>query len=280
MKKCWKLHTIDIGLLALLLLQSGCATHKVAGRWPDHPIVIDGADMEWQGTPQFYDQKRHLAVRVVNDARALFLCIAAGDDAPSARPPGMTGLTLWIDPQGGRKKIFGIQLRAGGPGRPDRGPGPGAAAGPPNEKQEHPLDGEGPPPVPEAGRTVAIKYADATGPLQMSIAEVRRTGIDIGRGTTRGRRRVYEFRIDFVAAPSLADLKPGMVVGIGIQLGTDAQNGRDGAPPQRSMGRGGPGGGMGRRIDGGMGGGPGGPHPDGKDNAFIVWLQVRLADRI
>ena len=267
---------------------SGCSTPQVAGGWKQVEIVTNGMDSEWPANPQFVDDDLNMAAYVLNDHQSLALCIKTAVKQPFL----MDGLTVWIDATGGKEKILGIHVPGGSPRGPGHRPPSAAGAQPPAEKPPQ-TNGKKPPMAPiEPIKHVAVTYGDATGPLTMTMEEIRRTGIDIGVGQAKGRSLVYEFSIAFKAAPSLADLAPGGMVGIGIMSGgadgedrkpqrTDGDAGQ-GGPPGGGGGPG-PGGSMGR--PGGMMGGPqmesghGGPSPGEKKDQRGVWLQVRLADQ-
>ena len=266
---------INVGWLVLLIAAGGCTANKVAGHWRDHGVVADGDDREWRKAPQYYDSDRQLVIRVTNDATIISLCVATGQ-ADLAQRLRRGGLTVWFDPQGGEQHVFGIHLPEKDTERFPRGHGPTGTGLKPRDRQASPPGGK--PPRLEPLKQLAVTYSKATGPLTMTISEVRRTGIDNGIGRTRDGRLVYEFDIAFRAAPSLCELKPGMRVGIGIL--TD-EFGRDG--PKRGV----PGSPLGAA---GFDGGPGGPGPGGgmrafpgvrgferKDKPIEVWLQVRLA---
>ncbi|VTR67749.1 hypothetical protein DESC_610332 [Desulfosarcina cetonica] len=85
-----------------------------------------------------------------------------------------------------------------------------------------------PPPAVRLPESLRITYQDATGPLSMTMDEVRRTGIDIGVARGSDGRLCYEFKIAFRADPSLEGFRPGMCLGLGIQSGSAA----DGHPPR------------------------------------------------
>lgn len=266
---------INVGWMILLIAVGGCTANKVAGHWRDHKVVADGDDREWRDAPQYYDSDRRFIIRVTNDATSISLCVAVGrTDLIERLRRG--GVTVWFDPQGGEQHVFGIHLPDRDTERIIRGHGPAVTGLKPPERQAPP-PGSMPPRL-QPIKQLAVTYSKATGPLTMTISEVRRTGIDIGIGRTGDGRLVYEFNIAFRAAPSLCELKPGMSVGIGVL--TDGF-GRDG--PKRGL----PGSPMGSAgFDGGLGGpGPGGgmrgaPGTRGfgkKDKPIEVWLQVRLA---
>jgi hypothetical protein len=264
---------INVGWLLILFAVGGCTANKVAGHWRDQGVAADGDDREWREAPQYYDSDRQLVIRVTNDATIISLCLATGQ-ADLAQRLLRGGLTVWLDPQGGEKHVFGIHLPDSHTETFTPGRGHGAPKPKPRDKQPPPPRGK--PQHLEPLKQLAVTYSDATGPLTMTISEVRRTGIEIGVGQTGDGRLVYEFNIAFRAAPSLGQLKPGMTVGIGILTGGFGQNG---------PGRGLPGGPMGPAgFDGGLGGpgsgmrGAPGPRAFGKkDKPIEVWLQVRLA---
>ncbi len=266
----------------------GCSRPNVAGEWKPFEIITDGIDREWPGKPLTIDDDLPLAIHVVNDDQSLGLCIEIGGET-MPRQPRMDGLTVWIDPKGGKEKRFGIHVRGTAPRHPSDGIPGGADAALPADIDRR--TGRKPPrPASlEPLEQVAITYSDATGPLTMAMAEVRRTGIDIGVQRNAAGALVYEFDIAFDSAPSLEALKPGATIGVGIvsggagvadrkPSGADGDT-RQGGPPD---GGGGPGGGgrMDRPGGGMMGGGPGGPPAAAKQDRSGVWLAVQLADKI
>ncbi|MGD9221956.1 MAG: hypothetical protein PVH22_01845 [Desulfobacteraceae bacterium] len=266
---------INVAWLILLIAVGGCTAIKVAGHWRGHNVVADGDDREWQDAPLYYDDDRRLIVRVTNDATIISLCVAVGrKDLIERFQRG--GLTVWFDPQGGEQRVFGIHLPDKDTEMFPRGPGPAVSGLKPRDRQAPPPGGK--PPLLEPLKQLAVTYSKATGPLSMTISEVRRTGLDIGIGRTRDGRLVYEFNIALRAAPSLSELKPGMNVGIGILTDGFGQDGPKRGSPRGPMGI----------AD--FGGGPGGPGPGGdmraspgargfgkRDKPFEVWLKVTLA---
>lgn len=280
---------IITAVLVATLLWGGCAGQKeVACYWRGHGVVADGIDKEWPESPQYYDKDRRITVRVINSDEILSLTVATGSRSLQ-RHLQMAGLTVWFDPEGGNEQIFGLHLPAANM-RP-KGPPPGGPPGdgglgtriPHNQTAENftAKPGQRPPVLIGTISEMEITYSDTTGPLRMKMDEVRRTGIDVGRTQTDEGRLVYEFNIHFNAAPSLEQLKPGMVLGIGIlAASTNSQTGGPPGPsdvhraPTLSLG------GM-----GGPGGGPGGPgtitngpgRGGGRPESLEIWLKVRLA---
>lgn len=272
---------LPMGILVLLIVIGGCAPHQVATRWRDETITANGCDAEWQGTPDYYDEDRQVTIRLTNDGEALFLCIAIGDDTLK-RQIGMTGLTVWVDPLGETAQTFAIHLPGRGAGSLHRYPPPEAGTGRPAGDWGDPGDNEERPDSPEPIQSLAITYPDTTGSLDMTIDEIRRTGIDVGAGQAEGGRWVYEFIIAFRAAPCLTGIAPGMRVGVGFQTGEPKKGGHEKTGAVGQRGTGGPPGGMGGHgpgRGGGMGRGSGKSRSIEKDDPFDVWIEARLADR-
>lgn len=111
--------------------------------WKDRDLVIDGNSGDWQGALGFLNEPP-VMLGFLNDDAALYVCLST--NLPAVRD-GMLrrGITVWIDPKGGKRKTLGIRLApAGGPaGRPE--------GGPPQRETER----TGEPPAPREGATPA-----------------------------------------------------------------------------------------------------------------------------
>jgi hypothetical protein len=275
---------LGTGLLMLFLFQASCAVHKIAAHWCDHDTAANGCDNQWQEIPQYYDEDRQIAVWMANHSEALFLCISIRDNALK-RQNGLGRLTIWLDPQGGKTKIFGIHLSSGDLNGPAMGSRSEAGVMRPMDDRGSPMGNQPQPPSQGPLKTLEITYKDTTGPLKMTMDEVRRTGIEIGVKQSKEGRLVYEFDIGFKAAPSLAGLEPGMNLGVGIQINAPEKKGRKRALTNGQRVRGGPGGGLSGPGPGGSMGGRGiglaseGLRPGEENDPFEVWLQVKLANR-
>lgn len=94
--------------------------------WKDRDIVIDGRNDDWQGALGYLGDPV-VALGFLNDASGLYVCIATNVPALSE---GLLrrGMTVWIDPKGGRKKTLGIRLA---PSAPPGSPDDKAQGGPP-----------------------------------------------------------------------------------------------------------------------------------------------------
>ncbi|WP_319405739.1 hypothetical protein [uncultured Desulfosarcina sp.] len=275
---------LGIGLLMLFLFQAGCAVHKLTAHWCNYNIAANGCDNEWQEIPQYYDEGRQIAVRMANHAEALFLCISISDNALK-KQNGLGRLTIWLDPQGGKAKTFGIHLSSGDPKGPTLGSRSETGVMRPTDDRGSSMGNQPKLPSVVPLKKLEITYKDTTGPLKMTMDEVHLTGIEIGVGQSKEGRLIYEFDIGFQAAPCLSGLEPGMDIGVGIQINTPEKESRKRAPTNGQMGRGGPGGGMSGPGPGGSAGGrvfshaSEGLHLGEENDPFEVWLQVQLANR-
>jgi hypothetical protein len=86
--------------------------------WKDRDIIVDGRNDDWQGALGYLGDPV-VALGFLNDASGIYVCIATNVPALSE---GLLqrGMTVWIDPKGGKKKTLGIRLA---PATPPRGPG-------------------------------------------------------------------------------------------------------------------------------------------------------------
>lgn len=258
--------TIAVIGLFLLLQIGGCSTQKVASQWHPHEIVADGSESEWPGTPQFYDERKNVSIRLSNDAESIRICFATGDrDLKMAL--ATEGISVWFDPDGEKNKVVGIYVPGG------RKRFRFAEKGVRNDHSPKP---------PELKLPAAIEmtYSETTGPLKMDLGEVRRTGIGIGAGQPDGSRYVYEFIVPFAVDEVLSEMGPGKVVGVGIMSGNGQSRKGKQKPSMGAMGgRGGGGrGGTGKKP--GMSGNHGGGGKSGFNKpsaSYEAWLKVQLA---
>lgn len=108
---------------AVLLLAAGCGQMSLSSSWRDEPVRVDGAPAEWtQNLFAFKDSG--LAAGCYNDAQYLYICVVA-DNEMRERQFITQGFTLWVDPDGGETKTWGIRCPLGlGRVHPDRPTGP------------------------------------------------------------------------------------------------------------------------------------------------------------
>lgn len=243
---------------------SGCAAHKVTSQWRAHAIVADGSEVEWPPTPQFYDESKQVSIRLSNDDDSVQVCFATRDrDLKVAL--ATEGISVWLDPDGGKNKVVGIYVPGGRSHFrfAEKGANGDRSAKSPELK------------VPA---TIEMTYSETTGPLKMDLEEVRRTGIEIGTGQPDGSRYVYEFIVPFAVDEMLSGMGPGKVIGVGILSGDGQSRERSQKPSMGAMGGPGGGGRGGAGKGPGMGGGGGGGKSgfEKRPGSYEVWLKVQL----
>ncbi len=125
-----------IALALLIALTVPAASSAAGGKdivfktgWKDRDLVIDGNSGDWQGALGFLKEPP-VMLGFLNDDAAIYVCVST--NLPAIRE-GMLrrGITVWIDPTGGKRKTLGIRLApAGGPGgRPEGAPPNGEVEG-------------------------------------------------------------------------------------------------------------------------------------------------------
>jgi hypothetical protein len=253
-----------LGLALSLLLSASCGTLDIESRWREAAVVVDGRLDDWQG--RLYDFKdMDVSFGVQNDDRFLYLCLRVADPRVGGQIL-RSGLVVWFDPAGGKRRVWGIHYPLarewndfqGLPGRPDE-----------EERKERR----------EAARE-ALEEAEIIGPgrdekARFKIGEI--PGLELAAPRAGG-NFVYELAVPFEkseAAPYALEAKAGRRVGIGID--TPARNL---IGPGRGMGGPGMGGfgpaGYGRGYPGRggimVGRGFGGAAP------LKLWLKTSLAE--
>ncbi len=81
--------------------------------------VIDGSLADWPDEKWQVLSKQKVALATCRDGRYFYLAIR-GEDPYLARKIRMGGLTVWLDPEGGRGKVLGVHLPGHMAQRPDR----------------------------------------------------------------------------------------------------------------------------------------------------------------
>ncbi len=291
MKKGLNGISMMVCLFVAVSLLAGCSGAKVASRRRSVEIETNGSDDEWPGTPQYYDKEKHVAIKIMNDDDSIYICFAAYDR--ELKKKLMTsGLTVWIDPEGGKERKYGVRLSMKPRRRPKKfsGENQGRMTKEDRERMKKEfrerMSKEGPPPF-KAPEKLEVVHPFADGPFSMTMEEARHAGVEIGVGQPNG-RLVYEYRIRTEGENFVLSLDTGAHVGIGIEsgildrgkmMGKDGPGGGGGGHGKKGGGMGGPGrGGMSGPPGGGRGG-PGNGRSDSKKmgDPFEVWLKVEWA---
>jgi hypothetical protein len=176
------------------------------------------------------------------------------------------GLTVWFDPEGGRKKTLGISFPLGFQGRRE----------PPAEFGEEPDIEELQRTLPMSLNELEILGPDPKEKRRMRKAEAK--GVDVAMNFSSG-KLVYELKIPLIKSPDrpyAVNVKPGSSFGIGIETNPRRDMGqsprRNTGGMRRPVGGGNPG--MGGR--GGMDQMPVGGRP-GRLRNLKLWLSVSLS---
>jgi hypothetical protein len=269
---------------------AGCMEKQLASSWPPEPIVVDGKANEWRGREVFYDEQEGLKIGVFNDAHFLYLYLSTWHQGIE-RQILMNGLTVWFDPRGGTKQVFGINYPMKRE-MPDRGESPdrgemrdrGGAAGRQGEAR----------PEEESSRMISrllgaaqesFQIVDPSGASFGSMPANDSTGTGIQAAIDISNRTLFlELKVPLAKTDSLpfaVGAVAGKTIGVGFKVGTREMRGArrpGGERPEGSEGRpegvGRPGGGMG----GFPGGGNRGFMANGAAAAVLdMWIKVKLA---
>ncbi len=259
-----------------LILVSGCgSTRPLASHWRDGAIKVDGHADEWEGV-QTVIEKKNMTLGLYNDGEDLYVLVVTGDPGLQGQILGR-GLTVWLDPAGGKDKVVGIRYPEGVGGRQGlrlamagRTGAEGLAGlwarlepsmttalilGPDEEVLERR-------PLSESGDiAVKVTYEDATLTYEMKLP-LRSDRYTLGVETP--------FGLSLTTPKVDEDAMREAVAARGDRSGGRGSAGRGGRRGGVGGGRGGVGGGRG---DGARGGGRGPQFPD----PISVWVPVSLA---
>ena len=251
--------------MIFLLGATGCNSQKMQSAWAPDKIEIDGQMQDWSGNQTTYFEDEDILMGLANDSQNLYLLVRF-NDPQWARMIKMSGLTVWIDPDGGKDKIFGLRY-TGGPSMEDfqQRQGDSARTMPEGENQFPGMD----------RFKDKMKERPEFAVVDSKSEQIVPIPKDGSKGPSAefysdGGFYNYEFSVplELISADFYGlELKPGQKIGIGsIWGGSDRDEIRNemGGGPGGKTG-GGPGGGMGGSppSGGGPGGGMGGGPPGG-----------------
>ena len=267
-----------IALTSSLLSVSGCKTREINTVWTDTPRQIDGNTADWQDVAGLYLPDQDAGLAVSNDESYVYLLFRTTDPM-WAGTIKRTGLTLYLDSEGGQDKDFFIKYTGGpsrevlmtmaGRSREGRGNRDGGTGRPDREPPE-----DQPPQL-----TCYVKDRIIEKPIPLDGSEGPAAAFDTCQGFF-----VYEFRVPLSESTVRSygiGAQAGAKVAVGAEwgdmgerpsMGGGMRGGMDGGP---GGGMGGRGGGIGGR-GGGMGGPPGGQRPE-MPQKREVWFKTVLA---
>jgi len=102
-------------LLVLILpcvVSSGCGKLNFFSTYRDREIIIDGKYTDFGNAMVYYDEKDKVAVNLLNDNDYLYICLISRNRKIETKLME-SGFLVWFDPNGGKKKNFGIRFPIG-----------------------------------------------------------------------------------------------------------------------------------------------------------------------
>lgn len=254
--------------LALSVL-IGCSTLQLESTWKDRDITMDGKGGDWLGA-KYYFEDSAISVGLINDDRYLYVSMMT--ENPMVRAQIMRqGLIVWLDPQGGKNKTFGIKYPLGRQGEDQEG-----ERMDPGDMMDEMTREEMMQKLQETMTELEVLGSDEEVLGRMDIEDVR--GIEV-KMRNAGGTFVYELKVPLASSeeyPFALGVEPGDFIGVGF-LSPKLQMLRPSG--MRGGGRM-PGGGGG--MPPGGGGGMGGPGMDGGMGRLMprelkIWAKVQLA---
>lgn len=98
-------------LMVLALCIVGFSKDKeVEGIWASTPVKIDGSNSDWSGDPLIFENKVKVDYAFRNDSENLYVLFIF-KDTEYLSSINQTGMTLWVDTQGKKKKNYGIKFQ-------------------------------------------------------------------------------------------------------------------------------------------------------------------------
>ena len=277
--------TLLLSLMVLAVCFAGFSKEKaVESMWVGSSLSIDGSDNDWIGDTLNCEEKCKVDYAFRNDADNLYVLFVLKDPKYQSTIKD-TGMTLWINTEGKKKKKYGIHFYT------KRVPAEGLISV--LEKQKGPL--------PEAeknkirGRPFYFFYQgevkDKKGKILTPTALGGELAVPLFRAQAKQKMMIYEFVMSLRILEKLSakhKMEPGKTVKVGFEWGglTEQMKAQRRARRQRS------GGGGGARSGGGGGvanlGGPAGQVTGGRSGAsrmskvpkkYSFWVDVGLAQK-
>ncbi len=251
-------------LLPSVAIQLGCSSVvKLESTWRNRDISIDGKSGDWLGV-KYYFEDISVSVGLINDDRYLYVSMMSENPMILAQIMRQ-GLTLWLDPKGGKKKAFGIRFPLG---RPE---GESMSREPMEEMDRENMMER----FQEALKELAILRSEDEVVEKLAVDDAK--GINVKLKVESG-LLIYEIKIPLSTSeesPYAVGAKVGDTIGFGFEspkLEMPRPAGmRGGGMPGGSIGGGPPGG------VGGMAGMPGGGMGFRLPEKLKIWAVVKLA---
>ena len=108
----YRLPGLSFVLFLSLIILAGCSKKlELNSNWRDREISVDGNSADWLGA-MMYIEDANISVGLLNDENFMYVCLIAEDQRLRTQVMRQ-GFTLWFDPDGGKKKKFGIKYPPG-----------------------------------------------------------------------------------------------------------------------------------------------------------------------
>lgn len=244
--------------LALLVSVSCAGPVTFNSGWRENEIAINGLDDDWEGKMKVVEGER-IGIGIRNDSKYLYFCLAPLD-RPTAMQIMTTGLTIWFDSTGSRKKAVGVRFPLGFQENV-----PAIAMMPPNNKKDRDKAMADAVALDE----VELLWSDGWDRRRLKVSELSGLFLKL---TQSDNGMFYEMRVPLHDDDLFGiQTSPGKMIGIGIETGEFKKLAH---APEGGV-RLGPGGG------GGMAGGRGPGPARGRmemPKRIALWLETTLAE--
>jgi len=266
-----KLNRISTGVFIFpLLLVTGCQSEDIPVRWTENQITADGQIDDWTGIPLEFFEDEQITLGLSNDSTNLYILFRF-NSVEWAGIIRLSGLTLWLNPEGKSDTEFGIRYR-GGPTLEElwklRNPdAEGTGREIPSDKRENMMKRMN-------DNAPVFAIVDNKAEQIVPISEDGSSGPSVGYASSEG-FFVYEFAVplEIINADFYGiEMTLGQDVAIGVQWGGMGDRKR----PAGMSSRGGMGGGRGGGKGGGRGGMGGRSMPE-LPKEQKIWIKTNLA---
>jgi hypothetical protein len=105
---------LSLIVFAYLIEPTATQASELTSFWTPEPIAVDGEVTDWDSIPTVYLEDEGVVVGICNDSINVYIMYRFRD-AKSLRAIRMTGLSIWLDANGKKKKEFGIRYNGGPP---------------------------------------------------------------------------------------------------------------------------------------------------------------------
>ncbi len=249
-----------------LFMQITCSTLRLESTWKDRDIALDGKGGDWLGT-KYYFEDLAISVGLINDTQYLYVSVMTENPMVQAQIMRQ-GLTIWLDPKGGKDKTFGIKFPLG-----RKGEEPEGERMDPRDMMDEMAREEMMQKLQESMTELEVLGPDGKVLEKMDTENAR--GIDV-KMRIAGGSFVYELKVPLTSSeeyPHAIGVKAGDVIGVGF-LSPKLEMSRP-----RGMRGGGrmPGGGGMPPGGGGMGGMGGFGMRPMMPQELKIWAKVQLA---